>query len=148
MLDKWDKRFFELAQVVATWSKDPDCQVGAVLVSPDRRSYSQGYNGFAIGVADCDKLHDKDEKNKLMLHAEVYAILNARRDLTGWSIYTTKAPCMACASVIIQAGLTTLVCPFPEATSRWQVENLEALTLLKNAKVSSRFIRHDDLKTN
>jgi dCMP deaminase len=44
--DKWDARFLDLARHVATWSRDPSTQTGAVIVRPNRTIASVGYNGF------------------------------------------------------------------------------------------------------
>ena len=144
-MNKWDNRFFELAQTVATWSKDPDSPVGAVLVSPDKRSFSMGYNGFAVAIADDPEvLSSKIRKNQLMIHAEVNAILNARRDLTGWVIYCTRTPCVNCANTIIQAGLVRVVCPAPLKESSWLKENLDALELFTRARIDSRLIPDQD----
>ena len=43
LLNKWDKRFLEMAKLVASWSKDPSTQVGAVAVR-NRTVIAQGYN--------------------------------------------------------------------------------------------------------
>ena len=51
LLNKWDKRFLEMAKLVASWSKDPSTQVGAVAVR-NRTVIAQGYNGFPRGVDD------------------------------------------------------------------------------------------------
>jgi deoxycytidylate deaminase len=53
----WDARFMALAEHVAGWSKDPSTKVGAVIVSPDRRQLTTGYNGFPQGIAD-DARHE------------------------------------------------------------------------------------------
>ena len=50
--DKWDRRFLELANFVASWSKDPSTKVGAVIVRADRTVASMGFNGFPRGVLD------------------------------------------------------------------------------------------------
>ena len=34
--EKWHKRFMEVAELVATWSKDPSPKTGAIVVGPDR----------------------------------------------------------------------------------------------------------------
>jgi len=135
---KWDIRFLRLAyREVAQWSKDPDEKVGCVVVSPDRRQVTFGYNGFPIGVADSrERLDDKETKNQLSVHAELNAILNARRDLTGWTLYVTKAPCVDCAIAIIQAGITRVVCSGIDPSSRWASNQQEARKILMEAGVS------------
>jgi len=134
-MDKWTARFIRLAEEAASWSKDTDCKVGAVIVSPDKRLFTMGYNGFPTGIYDGYTMMDKDRKLALTVHAEVNAIVNARRDLTGWSMYCTKAPCVDCAKAMIQAGISAVHCPEPETTSSWYEENMQALGLLNAAGI-------------
>ena len=144
-MDKWDLRFMQLAKIASSWSKDPDCKVGVALVSNDTREFALGYNGFPV---DIDRTGlDKAQKNALTVHAEVNAILNARRNLSGWSIYCTKAPCLDCAKAIIQAGIIEVICLEPDANSSWYAENLVSIRLLKQAQIRIFLARHDDLKT-
>ncbi len=42
----WDEYFINIADEVATRSKDPSTQVGAVIVDKKHRPVSFGYNGF------------------------------------------------------------------------------------------------------
>ena len=129
-LNKWDKRFLGLAGEVATWSKDPRQQVGAVLISPDKSEISYGYNGFPRRISDNDRL-TSDSKNTYMVHAELNALLNAKKDLSGWSLYVTKAPCANCCKAIIQANIIRLTCPTPEGS--WEQEQWLGLQMLKEA---------------
>ncbi len=108
---KWDFRFLELATVPASWSKDPSRQVGAVIVDTDRSIISVGYNGFARGVHDYeDRYKNKEIKYEMVVHAEINAILSARRDLRGSTLYCTLLPCSRCAAIIINAGIKRVVC--------------------------------------
>ena len=50
--EKWHKRFMEVAELVATWSKDPSTKTGAIVVGPDREIRATGYNGLVRGVDD------------------------------------------------------------------------------------------------
>ena len=132
---KWDIRFLRIAkQQVAEWSKDPDKKVGCVIVSLDRRQLTMGFNGFPQGVEDTsDRLASKSIKNELMVHAELNAILNARIDLTGWTIYVTEPPCIECAKAIIQAGIARVVCPPIHPDSHWSVDQIKAKHILIEA---------------
>ncbi len=137
MINKWDHRFYRTAQDVAKWSKDSEQHVGAVLVSPDGRQVSWGFNGLPKGVADtAERLGDRETKNRLTIHAELNAILNSRRDLSGWTLYVTKPPCVKCALAIIQAGVTCVVCPPMCTSSRWCDDQNVAKGLLMEAGVS------------
>src|SRR5215813_14142780 len=76
----WDQYFHEIARTVARKSKDPKCQVGAVIASDDQLVLATGFNGLARGVFDAeDLLQDVDEKLKWICHAETNAIFNAAR---------------------------------------------------------------------
>lgn len=110
-LNKWDLRFMELAMYVADWSKDPSTRVGAVVVAPDRRIVSLGYNGFPRGVADTDeRLNDRPIKYAFVAHAERNAIDNADVSMRGCTLYVTLQPCAECTKSIIQKGIAKVVC--------------------------------------
>ena len=108
-IENWDVYFLSIAETVARKSKDPRCQVGAVIVSADNVLLSTGFNGLARGVIDSEQiLDDADEKLKWICHAEMNAILNAARTgvaVAGCSIYVNKFPCLACCNAILQAGI-------------------------------------------
>ena len=75
--NKWDIRFLEMAKLVASWSKDPSTQVGAVAVR-NRTVIAQGYNGFPRGCDDHELYYlNKAIKYKRIVHAEMNAIYNA-----------------------------------------------------------------------
>lgn len=121
-MNKWDLRFLEMAQLVATWSKDPSTKVGSVIVDRDQRIVSTGYNGFARGVDDWQgHLENREEKLRRSIHAEANALLYARRDLTGCTLYVTHPPCARCASMICQSGIKRVVAaaPDPSFAERW-----------------------------
>lgn len=50
----WDDYFMSIAFLSAMRSKDPSTQVGACIVSPDKRIVGIGYNGFPQGCSDDD----------------------------------------------------------------------------------------------
>lgn len=122
MNEKWIERFLAMADAVGTWSKDPSTKVGAVIVDRHGRVVSTGYNGLARGVADSEeRLTDRDVKYKIILHAEENAILFARRDLTGCSLFVSSLPpCAHCASVIIQSGIGRVYTRNVEIPERWK----------------------------
>ena len=123
-MDKWDKRFMELALLVATWSScyQPNRQVGAIIVK-DKRIITTGYNGASSGVSSCK---DKNEclRKKLNIesgtraelcyavHAEQNAIVQAAKlgiSVDGATIYVTHQPCSICAKMIINSGIKRIV---------------------------------------
>jgi len=141
-MNKWDQRCFNLANEAMSWSKDPDCKVGAVIVSPKARQFSMGYNGLPTGIPDCEEwLRDKGIKNKLTVHAEINAVMNAHCNVEGWVVYCTKAPCVSCVTILIQSGIVELNCPEPVTDSSWYDENIIAMDLLKLGHIRVRFVR-------
>lgn len=122
---KWDRRFLEMAKLVASFSKDPSTRVGAVIVDKDNRIVSLGFNGFARGVDDNQEwLDDREIKYLVVLHGEMNSILFADRDkLVGATLYTYPfSPCSNCSSVIIQVGIKRCVAPKTpdEILKRWE----------------------------
>ena len=90
---KWIKRYMMLAAQVSSWSKDPSTKVGAVIVGDKGQIISQGYNGFPRGVKDSStRYNDRPLKYKLVVHAEMIAILNALYN--GASV---KGMCVVCS---------------------------------------------------
>ena len=136
---KWDERFLRIAYEVSTWSKDPGTRVGSVLVQ-DRRIIATGYNGFPQGISDSlERYSNRDTKLAFTVHAEVNAILNAAKsgaETRMSTLYVTFPPCVRCATSIIQAGITRLVCPDLEfSPERWRSSFEEGQMLLKEAEL-------------
>ena len=110
----WDEYFMGLAHLSALRSKDPNTQVGAVIVNPEKRVVGIGYNGMPFGCAD-DKFpwlregELEDTKYAYVVHAELNAILNSPRSVKGCSIYVSLFPCHECAKAIIQSGIQEIV---------------------------------------
>lgn len=122
-MNQWDTRFLDLAAHIASWSRDPSTQCGAVIVRPDKTVASIGFNGLPRGVADTDeRLHNREVKLGMVVHSEVNAILHARESLAGYTLYVHPFhPCSNCAAAIIQSGSTrvvTLATPEDKA-ARW-----------------------------
>ena len=85
-------------------------KVGALLVK-DRMIISDGYNGTPVGFENiCE---DDDGVTKAyVLHAEANAITKVAKSNNssfGATLYVTDSPCIECAKLIIQAGITRVV---------------------------------------
>lgn len=131
---KWDRRFMRLASMVATWSKDPDHQVGAVIVDSDRHIQGLGFNGPPKHVKDT-KL-SKQQKQLRSLHAELNAILNCKESTVGSSIYVYPyAPCAQCAAAIIQKGIITVYYNQPIVLHSWRDSQAEGEKMLREAGI-------------
>lgn len=149
---KWDRHWLAVALLTAGLSKDRSTQVGSVLVTPDNLIVATGYNGFPRGIADDHRLEDRDTKLRLIVHAEVNAILGAARlgrSTQGLKLYTAcrdssgaiwgGPPCTRCAVECIQAGIHEVI-SYPQKTvpSRWTEDLKLAEVLLAEAYVTFR----------
>ena len=124
MLTKWDHRFMEMAQLVSTWAScyQEERKVGAVIVK-DKRVMTTGYNGAPAGVSTCVERGECLRKKLgipsgtrhemcYAVHAEQNAVIQAARigvALSGATLYCTHQPCVICAKIIINAGITRVV---------------------------------------
>jgi dCMP deaminase len=112
-VEKWDRRFLEMAKLVSGWSKDPSTQTGAVITDWDNRVVSVGYNGLPMGVKDTpERLNNREIKYATIVHCERNAIIFAKQELTGYTLYTWPfMSCSVCAAMVIQAGISRCVAP-------------------------------------
>ena len=143
-MDKWDKRFIEMAELIATWSScfQPNRQIGAVIVK-NKRIMTTGYNGAPSGVQSCkDKsqclrrnmgiLSGTKQEMCFAIHAEQNAIIQAAKlgiCIDGGTLYCTHQPCIICAKIIINSGITRVV-------FKYEYPDTFALELLKEAGVA------------
>lgn len=123
-MNKWDKRFMEMAVAVSGWSScyRTGRQVGAVIVR-DKRILTTGYNGAPSGIRSCvekgecmrDKLGIKSGTCAELcyaVHAEQNAIVQAAKlglSLEGATLYCTHQPCSICSRLIINSGIKRVV---------------------------------------
>lgn len=114
MVISWDEYFMGLAHLSALRSKDPNTQVGACIVDRDNKVVSIGYNGMPRGCDDHEFPWEReggflDTKYAFVVHAELNAILNSPRSVSGCTIYVSLFPCNECAKAIIQSGIRKIV---------------------------------------
>lgn len=114
----WDDSFMAMAMIFSTRSKDPVTQVGAVIVTPDHRILSVGYNGTPNGFTDEDMPWGKGDPDRLntkypfVVHAERNAVLNFRgymREFKGATVFVTHFPCCECAKELVQVEVGEVV---------------------------------------
>lgn len=145
---KWDERFLRTAKEISTWSKDPSTQVGAIIVNDDRRILATGYNGFPRGIDDSvERLEDRENKYKFIVHAEMNAIYNATYNgisLNGSTLYVWGLPvCSECAKGVIQVGIKKIVMPLKDYPERWLLSFKQSAALFTEAGVKFDFIMID-----
>jgi dCMP deaminase len=135
--DKWDLRFLRAADEVATWSKDPSTKVGCVVNPELQRRTGEGFNGFPRFMSDAPELYaDRETKYSRTLHAELNAVLFASQT-EGCTAYVTHPPCTNCSLILIQAGISRVVCrrPSEDLVSRWGPSLEAAKGFLAEAEV-------------
>ena len=141
----WDKRFLELSEFIAKWSKDRSTGVGVVIADSDNRVVSMGYNGFPSGFNDdLDYRHNRPQKYLYTEHAERNAIYNAARaglSIKNCTMYLMWFPCADCARAIIQSGISTLVCRKPDFSNEtWGNSFAAAFDMLNECKIKLIYI--------
>lgn len=107
----------EAAETFAQRSTCSRLNVGAVIAK-DSRIISTGYNGVPAGLPHCE--HDGTEEScGKAVHAEANAIAFAARNgisTEGATLYVTHSPCLDCAKLIINAGISTVYYRTPYRT--------------------------------
>jgi dCMP deaminase len=98
----------DVAERFAQLSSATRLQVGAIVVKDDR-IISIGYNGMPSGW---DNVCEHEGKTKPeVLHAESNCIAKLAKSPEsgeGASIFITHSPCIDCAKLIYQSGITTV----------------------------------------
>ena len=103
--------YMNLARNVAILSHAKRLQVGAVLAKPGGILISYGYNGTPAGMDNCCEYPEGKTKPEV-IHAEMNAILKACREgrsTVGSWLFLTHSPCIDCAKLVLQAGITNIV---------------------------------------
>lgn len=109
MKQKFIDAYMDVAQRFAQLSSAKRLNVGAIVVKDDR-IISIGYNGMPTGWDnECEDEHFKSKPE--VLHAESNAIAKLAKSSEsglGASIFVTHAPCIECAKLIYQSGISTV----------------------------------------
>lgn len=148
----WDEYFMNIAKVAATRGNCSRRQVAAVIVR-DHRVISTGYNGTPRGVRNCfeggcprcssNAPSGTSLSECLCSHAEENAIVQAACygiAVKGATLYTTYSPCLQCAKMIINAGISEVI-----YYQHYTIDNV-SLALLKEAGVVVRPLNDEQEK--
>lgn len=139
-IDRQNKYYMGVAQLTALNSLARKRQVGAIIVR-NQQIISEGFNGTPAGFdnnceveycivnsdAEVPKLITKPE----VLHAESNAITKCAKygnATLGATLYVTCSPCIECAKLIIQAGISKVI-------YRDEYHDLSGVELLKKANI-------------
>jgi dCMP deaminase len=117
----WDEYFMNIAKVVASRSNCMKRKVAAVIVK-DKRVISTGYNGTPRGTRNCNEggcprcnnlaRSGTNLDECLCSHGEENAIVQSAYhgvSVKDAVIYTTFAPCLMCAKMIINSGIREVI---------------------------------------
>lgn len=158
MNERWCHHFLNLAYQHALMSKDPSTKVGAVIVNDDKLILSAGFNGFPRGLKDSEeRLNDRETKLKLIVHAEMNAVLAAAKNgtsINGSTMFicaTNKdnkiwggPACVRCLVESVQAGVKTFVShKFKDVPSRWEDDLRLSRNLMEELNVNFIEIPND-----
>jgi len=129
---KLDEAYLDICK---TWSKLSYAKrkkVGCIIVK-DGAIISDGYNGTPKGFDNvCEIEYDSNLKTKdEVLHAESNAITKLAKSTqssVGATMYITISPCLGCAKLIIQSGISRVV-------YKDFYRSDEGIKLLKQAKI-------------
>ena len=103
----WDQYFMNIADVVSTRSPYRKTLVGCIIVSPDNKIISTGYNGYFAGAPHVAVIQDGHEKSTV--HAEANAVCYAKSDGKYCTAYITHYPCLDCFKLLVSFGITRIV---------------------------------------
>lgn len=131
-----DEVYLKISKTWSTLSKAKRQKVGCLIVK-DGSIISDGYNGTPKGFDNKCEMFDprfcwsQEVTKPEVLHAESNAITKLAKSTqssVGATMYITISPCVECAKLIIQSGITRVV--FGRV-----YKNLKGVTLLKKAKI-------------
>jgi dCMP deaminase len=122
--NKWDIRFMELCKAISNWSScyQEGRKIGAIIVK-NKRILTTGYNGAPSGIMSCAERGEclrrkmgipSGTRHELCyaIHAEQNAIIQAAKlgvSIDGATLYCTHQPCVICAKMIVNAGISRVV---------------------------------------
>ncbi len=118
MRPSWNQYFMDIARLVSSRSTCLRRKVGAVLVQ-DKQIIATGYNGAPTNLAHCESVGCLRSEKKIPsgmrheicrgIHAETNVLLQAALhgvQTKGATLYCTHQPCILCAKMIINGGIT------------------------------------------
>lgn len=119
----WDDYFMEVCDAIA---KRATCDRGrsGCVIAREKQILATGYVGAPMGLPHCDDVGHKmkkvthDNGTESMhcvrtVHAEQNAICQAAKmgvSIAGATLYCKMTPCSACAMMIINCGITKVIC--------------------------------------
>ena len=147
----WDDYFIEVSRAIA---KRATCDRGrsGCVIARDRQLLVTGYVGSPAGLPHCDEaghllkktVHEDGRVTQhcvRTVHAEQNAICQAAKlgvAIAGATLYCKMTPCRTCAMLIINCGISRVVC------ERKYHAGAESEEMFKNAGVTLEY-KHDEV---
>lgn len=141
----WDQIWMECAEAIGQRSRCCMAQVGAIIVTPDNRANSTGYNGPAKGLpyeGTCENWCRKaqgilrgeprtpDYSSCESIHAEANALLRADwSQIQHGTAYVSAAVCINCARLLANSGVTSVCHKVTDADLHRNPEEVEKFLL-------------------
>lgn len=152
----WDETWLEIAESIAKRSRCSRAQMGSVIVSRDQHIISTGYNGPAATWPEagdcinwCERAQGKTSLDAMYdgcpaIHAEANALMYVDRSRSlGGTIYIVSAPCMQCAKLISNSGLSRVVCRLKKADMHR--EPYKVIDYLRRCSIEVTVIKDKDV---
>lgn len=149
-----DEMLMRVATIISGRSTCLRAYVGAVI-AVEGRIISTGYVGAPAGLPHCSSVGDEigPEGGCIRtVHAEANAIAWAARYGTsteGAQLYSTREPCLRCAQLIINAGISRVVYEHPyrlhDGLELLEVAGIEILQLLAPEPVTPEDLDADEV---
>lgn len=149
----WDEYFMEIANTVA---KRATCDRGrsGCVIARDRQLLVSGYVGSPKGLPHCDEVGHQMKKMihedgsitqhcVRTVHAEQNAICQAAKlgiSLQGATLYCRMTPCRTCAMLIINCGITRVMC------EKKYHAGAESEEMFKQAGISLEYVNDEILQ--
>lgn len=148
----WDEYFMEMVNTVSKRATCDRGRSGCVIVK-DHQILVTGYVGSPTGLPHCDEaghqmkkmIHEDDSITNhcvRTVHAEQNAICQAAKrgiSINEATLYCRMTPCRVCAMLIINCGITRVVC------ERKYHAGSESEEMLKQAGITLEYI-YDELQ--
>ncbi|SRR5258708_3768473 len=140
--------FLQIALSVAQRSTCPRAHVGAIIVN-EGRIVSSGYNGAPSKMPHCEEIGcitDPDGRCLRVVHAEANALIRCP-NAAGMMMYVTHLPCLRCAQLIINAGISTVCYMYPynePLLSLFDVKSIESFLVMADVDIIRPVVMPDN----
>ncbi|HOV33310.1 MAG TPA: cytidine/deoxycytidylate deaminase family protein [Candidatus Hydrogenedens sp.] len=150
----WDEYFMEVSRTIA---KRATCDRGrsGCVIARDKQILVTGYVGSPIGFPHCDEVGHQLKKTVhedgtitqhcvRTVHAEQNAICQAARlgiSIQGGTLYCKMTPCRTCAMLLINCGITRVVC------ERRYHAGAESEEMFQQAGISLEYVYPDEIES-